>query len=151
MFNSLLTIDDMWMKDIFRSPLSQKIESELKKMTNKGLPSIQKPHNLYVIKDDDGNIIANKLEVVTTPFAKDEVSVVLKDNVLQVKCGTKKEEKKTTEETIFHGISSQSYSFSLQLSEKVDRENVKAENKDGILTVVFPFKHDKKEDEIVLI
>ena len=138
----LSTWDDMWrsMDALMRYP------SEENPLATNGLKSlIRRPHNLVNVKDDDGNVIAQRLEVVTTPFAKDEVKVSVEGNVLTVACGGSNKEEKTEDEYIYKGISSQSYTFQVRLGNSVDKTAIKAKNVDGVLTVMLPFK--KKEDE----
>ena len=138
----LSTWDDMWrsMDALMRYPFEEN------PLATNGLKSlIRRPHNLVNVKDDDGNVIAQRLEVVTTPFAKDEVKVSVEGNVLTVACGGSNKEEKTEDEYIYKGISSQSYTFQVRLGNSVDKTAIKAKNVDGVLTVMLPFK--KKEDE----
>ena len=123
-------------------------------LENNGLKRlISRPHNIVNVKDKDGNIIAQRLEVVTTPFKKNEVNVTIDaNNMLTVECGTKEEveEKKSEKEEepetyIYKGISTQNYTFSIKLGDNVDKDAIKAKNEDGVLVVTLPFK--KKEDE----
>lgn len=56
---------------------------------------IKRPHNVYTIRKDgkpDGQIEAYKLEVVTTPFKKEDVKVKIINDVLNVTCGNTLEE-----------------------------------------------------------
>lgn len=136
--------DPVWeMMDFFANPFERKI-------TNKGLSNIHKPHNLTNVKDGEGNIVAQKLTVVTTPFKKDEVKVRLAGDVLSVQCGTENAEDAENEDVIYRGISSQSYSFALKLGESIDKTAIKAENKDGLLTINLPYVvvEEKKPEEI---
>lgn len=110
-----------------------------------GLRIINRPHNLYTYKDENGKVTGNKLEVCTTPFKKDEVSVEISNNILTVKCGTENKHDEDTKSCVYHGISSQSYEFSIKLSDKVDQDKVEAKNEDGILTIKIPFKMDAQE------
>ena len=138
----LSTWDDMWrsMDALMRYPFEEN------PLATNGLKSlIRRPHNLVNVKDDNGNVIAQRLEVVTTPFAKDEVKVSVEGNVLTVACGETNKEEKTEDEYIYKGISSQSYTFQVRLGNSVDNTAIKAKNVDGVLTVMLPFK--KKEDE----
>jgi len=151
MDNAFNNMDNLWMQ-LFNQPMST-----LKKFKDTGISVIDRPHNVISIKDKAGNVIGNKLEVVTTPFKKDEVSVEISDKTLTVKCekydsqidGDSSEISafENVECEIHHGISSQSYQFSLKLSDKVDVDSISAKNEDGILTINMPFlKEDKKED-----
>lgn len=136
--------DPIWeLMDIFSGPFERKIQ-------NNGLRNVKRPHNLVNVKDDDGNIIAQKLTVVTTPFNKEDVKVTVADNMLSVTCGAENKYDKENEDVIYRGISSQSYSFALQLSPTVDKKSITAENKDGMLTICLPVKkeEEKKSDVI---
>lgn len=109
------------------------------KIPNTGLRScINRPHNLINVKDKDGNVIAQKLSVVTTPFKKDEVKVQVLDNILTVKCGAENKESEENEEVVYRGISSQTYEFSLRIADNVDKAAITAENVDGVLTIILP-------------
>jgi HSP20 family molecular chaperone IbpA len=121
-------------------------------LENNGLKRlISRPHNIVNVKDKDGNITAQRLEVVTTPFKKNEVNVTIDaNNMLTVDCGTKEEveeksEKEEPETYIYKGISTQNYTFSIKMGDNVDKDAIKAKNEDGVLVVTLPFK--KKEDE----
>jgi len=111
----------------------------------KGL--IHRPHNLINVKDENGTVIGQRLEVVTTPFAKEDVKVTVKDDVLTVQCGSENKEEKEEDEYIYKGISSQNYVFSLKLGANIDRDKIKAKNADGVLSVMLPFKEKEQEKE----
>lgn len=70
---------------------------------------IKRPHNVYTFRKDakpDGEIEAYKLEVVTTPFKKDDVKVKIINDVLNVTCGEKYlEEAENKEFVAYKGIS----------------------------------------------
>ena len=82
------------MMDFFANPFERKI-------CNKGLSNIHKPHNLTNVKDEAGKIVAQKLTVVTTPFKKDDVKVKIVDDVLTVTCGTENVKDEENEEVIY--------------------------------------------------
>ena len=125
-----------------------------KSLENNGLRRlISRPHNIVNVTNKDGEPIAQRLEVVTTPFKKNEVKVsVDTNNMLTIECGSEKEIKDPLEATpmgeendkyVYKGISTQTYSFSIKLGDNVDKEAIKAKNEDGVLVVTLPFK--KKE------
>ena len=125
-----------------------------KSLENNGLRRlISRPHNIVNVTNKDGEPIAQRLEVVTTPFKKNEVKVsVDSNNMLTIECGNEKEIKDQLEATpmgeendkyVYKGISTQTYSFSIKLGDNVDKEAIKAKNEDGVLVVTLPFK--KKE------
>jgi len=132
---------DIWeeMDRVMNSALS----CSEQRLSNNGLRQIiKRPHNLYSIKDDKGNVIKNKLEVVTTPFKKSDVNVSILDGVLTVECGPSNHVDEDAESMVWHGISSQSYKFSLKLSERIDQNKIEAKVEDGILTIDMPFYPD---------
>lgn len=136
--------DPIWeLMDFFTNPFESKVN-------NTGLRCIKRPHNLINIKDENGNIVAQKLTVVTTPFKKEDVKVTIVDNNLTVQCGSEKKYDEENEDVVYRGISSQSYSFSLKLAPGVDKKSITAENKDGLLTIKIPVvvKTEKKPEEI---
>jgi HSP20 family molecular chaperone IbpA len=107
---------------------------------------IRRPHNIVAVKDADGNVVSQRLEVVTTPFAKDEVKVTVVDDTLTVECGKENKEEKDEDSYIYKGISSQKYSFSIRLSNKIDKGAIKAKNVDGVLTITLPFKKEEPKE-----
>lgn len=140
MDDAFANMDTMWLH-LFNQPTST-----LKKMTDNGISVIGRPHNVIALKDKDGKVIGNKIEIVTTPFKKNEVSVnITTKGILNVKCETIKKDEVDEEDLaikeyeIHHGISSQTVSFQLKLSEKVDWDAITAKNEDGILTIELPF------------
>ena len=153
MMKPLATWDDMWQNMIALTeyPFAGKTlkDTGLRKL-------ISRPHNIVNVTDENGDVVEQRLEVVTTPFKKDQVVVEVSNNTLTVKCGKEeteelpqevKDEKETkkevkTENYLYKGISSQYYTFSLKLSDKVDRAGIKAKNVDGVLTVTLPFKKE---------
>lgn len=137
-------IHDPWMS-LFGSVKAMMDEAFGTEFQNKGLKQlIHKPHNLITKKDENGNIISYSLEVVYTPFKKSDVKVVINNNTLVVTCGT--ENKTKDDDMIYCGISHQSYTFSLPLTDDVDIKQITASAEDGILTVNLPMKQTVIED-----
>lgn len=136
------TWDDMWktMDALMQYPFKEK------NLETNGLKTlIRRPHNIVNVKDENGNVIAQNLEVVTTPFSKNDVKVSFKDNTLSVECGNQNEVEEDKSDYVYKGISSQSYTFALKLGDNIDREKIKAKNVDGVLTVTLPFKQTEEE------
>lgn len=148
------------MIDIYRDPIWEMMDmlsrpyNEVKsRLYDNGFKStIKRPHNLINIKDDDGKVVGQRLDVVTTPFKKEDVKVSINDGMLSVVCGNENIKDSEYEDVLYRGISSQSYSFSLKLTDAIDKHNVSAENKDGILKINLPFKmiEEKKPEEITV-
>lgn len=136
--------DPVWeLMDFFADPFSRKV-------CNRGLSNVPRPHNLTNVIDKDGNVTAQKLTVVTTPFKKEDVKVKIVDDTLTVKCGVENAVDSDGEQVVYRGISSQSYEFSLKLGESIDKSMIAAVNKDGMLTITLPMfvAEEKKPEEI---
>lgn len=110
---------------------------------------IKRPHNLYTIKDDNGNIISYKLDVVTTPFKKEDVKIAVEDGVLTVTCGNENYKDADEDYMIYRGISAQSYQFSLKLN-KIDAKAITAKIEDGILHIEMPVVAEKKPEPLMI-
>lgn len=146
------------MIDIYRDPvwdifdfLSRPQRIGEMKTKSSGLKDyIHRPHNLINIKDEDGKVIAQRLEVVTTPFNKNDVKVSITDNVLSVNCGNENIEKNDNEDIIYQSLSYQSYSFAIKLSPSINQSKISAENNDGVLKITMPLKtiEDTKPETI---
>lgn len=142
------------MIDMFKDPFWDIMEAFTvypKKKENSiatcGLRSvIKRPHNLINIKNGDGEIIAQRLEVVTTPFSKEDVKLSIYDNILSVECGTENKSVSENEELVYGAISNQSYTFSLKLAPSIDQSAISAENIDGVLKITLPTK--KLEEKV---
>lgn len=114
---------------------------ETNRVQNSGLKGlISKPHNLYSIKDDKGEITEWKMEMVYTPFKKSDISVTVSENILSVEIGSESTVDQNDETLIYKGISSKTTKFSISLSDKIDEEKITAKAEDGILTIIMPVK-----------
>jgi len=143
-----LIMNPIWeIMDAFARPFDEK-----RSVMTYGLKSvIKRPHNLINVKDKDGNVIGQRLEMVTTPFKKEDVKITVKDNVLTVKCGTENVKTEENEDIVYRGISAQSHTFSLSLAPTIDQTLITAENKDGILKINLPFIAKEPEKDTVEI
>ena len=154
MFDMITRPSSIW-DDMFRMADAITLYPFEKTLESNGLKRIiNRPHNIVNIKDDDGKTIGQRLEVVTTPFRKENVKVSVKDDFLVVECGAeeKQETKKdTTSEYVYKGISSQSYKFELRLGDNIDKTAIKAKNVDGVLSVTLPFKELKETAGVTTI
>lgn len=138
------------MKDIFEDMFEQMNAlfnySNDRRLNNNGLKyAIKRPHNLYTIKDKDGKIIQYKLDVVTTPFKKDDVNVSVQNNILSVTCGKDNYHDENEEYMVYRGISSQAYEFKLKL-DHIDINKISAKIEDGILHIIMPILEDKQPE-----
>lgn len=141
-------MDQMWrdMDWLFNRPLQLEDNTAFK---NRGLKRvIGRPHSLMTKKDANGKVTGWALELPYTPFKKNEVNVEVKDNVLNVTCGT--ENKVRDEKMDFSDISYQKFSFSIPLSDNVDAENITATADDGMLYIDLPAKAIEEKTPNVL-
>ena len=146
------------MTDLIVSPIWELMDAlarpfdDKRNIMNYGLKSIiKRPHNLINVKDKDGNVIGQRLEMVTTPFKKEDVKITVKDNILTVKCGTENVKSEENEDVVYRGISAQSHTFSLSLAPTIDQSLITAENKDGVLKINLPFIAKASEKDAVEI
>ena len=141
------------MINIYRDPIFDIMDVffnrpfENKTLKNNGLRDvISRPHNVVTVKADDATVTAQRLERVTTPLQKDDAHVTILNNVLSVSCGSENIADAENEDMLYHGISSQSYTFALKLANTVDQKKSTAENKDGILKINLPFIKKVEEE-----
>lgn len=97
------------------------------------------------ILEKDGNLI---LRAELPGIDEKNIALQLDGNVLTLK-GEKKFEEKTERES-YHRVERHygSFSRSFTLPDTVDRDKIKADYKNGVLTVVFPQKAEMKPREI---
>jgi len=78
----------------------------------------------------------------------DDVEIQLEDNILLLK-GVRKFEKEVKEENFHHVERSYgTFTRSFTLSSSIDADKVKAEYKDGVLTLTMPKKEEAKAKKI---
>jgi HSP20 family protein len=98
------------------------------KVLSKGIPAAN-------IKEEDGEF---QIELAIPGFTKKDVHVHLDENVLHVSGETK--EKSETEEDNYSRkeFSYSSFKRSFVLPDSIDKENIEAECKEGILKIMLP-------------
>ncbi len=97
------------------------------------------------IFDDGGNFV---LSAELPGVSKEDLNIDIKDNRLTIK-GEKKLENKTEKERYLrversYGV----FERTFFLDENVDRENIKAEYKDGVLRLTLPRKQEEASKKI---
>lgn len=147
--------EDMFSLENWFKPADDMLRNVRDSFSNIGFKKIiSRPHDLTFMKDDKGNTIGQKLSLVYTPFKKDQIKVSVVDNTLSVSIGGEEKVEKSEKdgEIIYKGISSQSTRFSLVLTDKVDKEKIKAKAEDGMLSIELPFvkEEEKKEIEVTV-
>jgi len=124
---------------------------QLPSIGNRGLkPIISRPHNLITKRDENGKVTGYAIEVVYTPFRKDEVKVEVEDHNLTVRCGA--ENKVKDDNMDYCGISYQSYKFTIPLANDIDENAIDAKAEDGILKIQLPVKKvEEKATPVIAI
>lgn len=102
-------------------------------------------------KVKDGEVISYQLTYALAGFAKEDIKITIKDDVLKIEA---KHDSKTTDETenddepivetVYHGISYKNMSMSFKLMNNVDKENITSKYENGLLEIIVPAK--KEED-----
>lgn len=126
--------------DIFRMiDLAYHSDDTTNRIPTYGLKGIiSKPHNLYSIKDENGEITEWQIDTVYTPFTKDDITATVSDGVLSVEIGNKNKEPDPNIQ--YCGISNQYSKFALRLSDKIDTDAITTSASDGILKIKMPVK-----------
>ena len=108
---------------------------------------ISRPHDLVNIKDENGNVVGQKLSLVYTPFKKDQIKVTIDGDTLSVAIGDEKKEETKDEngDVIYKGISTQSTRFALKLTDKIDKKLITATAEDGMLHIDLPFVKEEEK------
>ena len=115
---------------------------------------IKRPHNLYTVKDEDGNIQKLVFECVYTPFTKKDIRIIKKKSgkhsTLLIQIGSENHTQEEGVTMLYKTISEQTFSFSIPLHDDIDQENIKSVANEGILHIDLPIKvqHEEEEDEI---
>lgn len=114
---------------------------------------IQRPHDLMNVKDENGNVVGQKLSLVYTPFKKDQIKVTVDGDMLSVSIGDEQKEEKKDEngEIVYKGISTQSTRFALKLTDQIDKKAVTAKAEDGMLHIDLPFVKKAEEPKQIEI
>ena len=114
---------------------------------------IQRPHDLTNVKDENGNVVGQKLSLVYTPFKKDQIKVMVDGDTLSVSIGDEKKEEKKNEngEIVYKGISTQSTKFALKLTDQIDKKLINAKAEDGMLHIDLPFVKNSEEPKQIEI
>ena len=82
---------------------------------------------------------AYTIDLLIPGFSKDEVKVVVDDNLLIVSGGARKEEKSERKVRRIE-FGKRNFERRFKLSEKIDADAVRAEFNNGVLTIVLPLK-----------
>lgn len=123
-------------KEIFDRFLEESFDNDFKKIKT------HYPMNILKI-EENGSVIGYALEYALAGFSKEDIEVKVCGDVLTLTVEKKEEEEKSesniVESYIRLGISKSAFEYSYQLTEDIDKNNIKVSYKDGILRIDLPF------------
>lgn len=122
-------------KEIFDKFLEESFDNDFKKIKT------HYPMNILKI-EENGSVNGYALEYALAGFSKEDIEVKVCGDVLTLTVEKKEEEKSESnivESYIRLGISKSAFEYSYQLTEDIDKNNIKVSYKDGILRIDLPF------------
>lgn len=123
-------------KEIFDRFLEESFDNDFKKIKT------HYPMNILKI-EENGSVMGYALEYALAGFSKEDIEVKVCGDVLTLTVEKKEEEEKSesniVESYIRLGISKSAFEYSYQLTEDIDKNNIKVSYKDGILRIDLPF------------
>ena len=114
------------------------------------LGKIDRDYNLHAVKNDNGDVEKYVIETSYTPFTKDDVKVTLSGECLNVRIGAKNanEKEDTRKKYYIRQISNELFEFNVNLDGlNINKKQISAFCKDGILTINMPVFLPKKKTE----
>ena len=100
--------------------------------------------NVDIYKEGDNYILKSEIPGMN----KDEIDIMVQDNVVTIK-GAKKLEKEVKEENYYHSERRfGSFQRSFELPGPIDKKKVKASYKDGVLELALPIQEEAKPKQI---
>jgi len=101
------------------------------------------------VYESKGSII---VEAAVPGAKKKEVSIKIKDNILQINAEHRETEEKTKEkEVVYQSKKQSSFHYATTLPKAVEEDRARAKLKDGILKITIPIaKGEKKEKGIAI-
>lgn len=107
------------------------------------------PFDLHKIEGEDGNPLALEFKFALAGYSKEDVNVEFDDGVLTISA-EKVEEEESNKIELYRGISKKSIKQSYQLTDSdLDVSQIKAEMKDGQLTLIIPYLEKKQTRKLI--
>lgn len=125
-------------KDIFDRFLEESFNNDIKRIKT------HYPMNIWK-REVEGVVSGYIIEYALAGFSKEEIEVKVCGDVLTLNVESKKEIE-DDKVPVRVSISNSSMSYSYQLTEDIDKENIKVSYVDGILRIELPF--DKEITEV---
>ena len=124
-------------KDIFDRFLEESFNNDIKRIKT------HYPMNIWK-REVEGFVSGYIIEYALAGFSKEEIEVKVCGDVLTLNVESKKEIE-DDKVPVRVSISNSSMSYSYQLTEDIDKENIKVSYIDGILRIELPFKKETTE------
>lgn len=128
------------------SPLTKRTDSE--KCSNQWFDG---DYNVVEITDEGGKVVANRIDVVVTPFNKEDISVSVntESRKLSVLCDNEKKEPVSNERCLISGISHQTRSWSWDIPKNAVVSSISSKMENGILKITIPLTTSSENKESV--
>jgi HSP20 family protein len=103
------------------------------------------PMNVFKIFDDNGWVIAYRLEYAMAGFSKEEIKISVVGDILKIEASHNKKEENSKEISIYNGISYKNLSLSYKLFNDADVNKIKSKYENGLLSVTVYKKEDNQK------
>lgn len=107
-------------------------------------PKMNYPMNVFKILDDNGKIVAYRLEYAMAGFTKEEIKISVVGDILKIEASHEKQEENEKEISIYNGISYKNLSLSYKLFSDADVKKIKSKYENGLLSVTVYAKEDNE-------
>lgn len=108
-------------------------------------------YNVVEITGDDGKVVANRIDVVVTPFNKEDISVSVntENRRLSVLCDNEKKDPISNERCLISGISRQSRSWSWDIPKNAVVSSISSKMENGLLKITIPLTTSSENKDLV--
>ena len=117
------------------------LDNEFFKPTRWAKEASAYPMNVVNVKKD-GKTVAKRLEYALAGFAKNEISISLKNGVLTIEA-EHNQDSNENETNEYKGISYKKMAVSYSLMDNADEDGITSKFENGLLSITIPFKKEE--------